>query len=372
MSDTNDAASRTEDPTPRRLQQARESGDVVRTQDLPSVASLLAVAGVVALGGGWLSRNLAAALLPFIAAPDTMRLDGDDGVHIARMAMEAAAPAVGAVVLAAAAAGVFGNLIQTGFLFSPERLAFDPSKLSITQGLKRVFGLDGFAQWIKSLVKVFLTGALAWWILQPHLAEFTNLAGFEPIATMSFALDVLRRLVFAVGAFLLVVAGADWLWQRQRFMTRMRMTKEELKEDFKQSEGDPHIKARQRQLRTERARRRMMQSVPEATVVVMNPTHYAVALKYDTDVAQAPLCVAKGLDSLALKIREVAEEAGVPILEDPPLARALYATVEVDEVIPPAHYEAVAKIIGFILSAGRDSAARRFRRGEFAGRPATP
>jgi flagellar biosynthetic protein FlhB len=365
MSDTNDAASRTEDPTPRRLQQARESGDVVRTQDLPSVASLLAVAGVVALGGGWFSRNLAASLRPFIAEPDTMRLDGVDGVNVARLAIEAAAPAVGAVVLAAAVAGVFGNLIQTGFLFSPERLAFDLSKLSLTQGLKRVFGLDGFAQWIKSLVKVSLTGALAWWVLQPHLAELTNLAGLEPIATMSFALDVLRRLVFAVGAFLLVVAGADWLWQRQRFMTRMRMTKEELKEDFKQSEGDPHIKARQRQLRTERARRRMIQAVPEATVVVMNPTHYAVALKYDTDLAQAPLCVAKGLDSLALKIREVAEEAGVPILEDPPLARALYATVEVDEVIPPAHYEAVAKIIGFILSAGRDSAARRFRRGEF-------
>src|SRR5581483_8400656 len=140
------------------------------------------------------------------------------------------------------------------------------------------------------------------------------------------------------------------------------------------SEGDPHIKARQRQIRVERARRRMMQAVPDATVVVMNPTHYAVALKYDTDVAQAPMCVAKGVDSLALKIREVAEEAGVPILEDPPLARALYATIEVDEVIPPAHYEAVAKIIGFILSAGRDAAARRFRRGEFAavGAPVTP
>jgi flagellar biosynthetic protein FlhB len=372
MSDTNDAASRTEEPTPRRLQQAREKGEVVRTPDLPSVASLMAVAGVVALAGGWISRNLAGSLLPFIAAPDTMRLDGPDGVHVMRIALEAGAPAVAAVVLAAAAAGVFGNVIQTGLMFSPERLSLDLSKLSIGQGIRRVFGLDGLAQWIKSLVKVFLTGLLAWWVLAPHFAELANLATLEPIAVMGFALDVLRRLVFAVGAFLLVVAGADWLWQRQRFMNRMRMTKEELKEDFKQSEGDPHIKARQRQLRTERARRRMMQAVPEATVVVMNPTHYAVALKYDTDVAQAPLCVAKGLDSLALKIREVAEEAGVPVLEDAPLARALYATVEVDEVIPPAHYEAVAKVIGFILSAGRDAAARRFRRGEFAATPVTP
>ena len=175
---------------------------------------------------------------------------------------------------------------------------------------------------------------------------------------LDFAADILRRLVFAVAAFLLIVAGADWFWQRQRFMQRMRMSKEELKEDFKQSEGDPHIKARQKQLRTERARRRMIQAVPTATVVVMNPTHYAVALKYDANETPAPLCVAKGLDTLALKIREVAEAHGVPVIEDPPLARALYATVEIDGIIPPAHYEAVAKIIGFILNAGRKVAAR--------------
>jgi flagellar biosynthetic protein FlhB len=140
-------------------------------------------------------------------------------------------------------------------------------------------------------------------------------------------------------------------------MARMRMSKEELKEDFKQSEGDPHVKARQKQIRATRARQRMMQQVPKATVVVMNPTHYAVALKYEQGEDEAPLCVAKGLDSLALKIRGIAEEAGVPIIEDPPLARALYAAVEVDEMIPPAHYEAVAKIIGFILSGGKKAGA---------------
>jgi flagellar biosynthetic protein FlhB len=159
-------------------------------------------------------------------------------------------------------------------------------------------------------------------------------------------------------ALLLAVAGADWLWQRQRFMARMRMTKEEVKEDFKQSEGDPHVKAKQRQKRVEVARRRMMQAVPTATVVIMNPTHYAVALKYEQGEDAAPVCVAKGLDSLALKIRAIAEEAKVPVIEDPPLARALYAAVEVDEMIPPAHYEAVAKIIGFILGVGRRATAK--------------
>ena len=363
MSDTNDAASRTEEPTPRKLQQARERGEVVKTPDLASLASLAAVATVVALAGGWLSRNLTAALTPFLAAPESMSFEGNGGVQILRAALVAAGPVLGAVLLAACVAGIAGNLIQTGFLFSPERLSFDFHKVSPAAGFKRIFGIDGFMQFLKSLLKVSLTGVLAWWVLNPHLTELENLVGMEPMAMLAFAADILRRLVFAVAAFLLAVAGADWFWQRQRFMQRMRMTKEELKEDFRQSEGDPHIKARQKQLRNERARRRMMAAVPKATVVVMNPTHYAVALKYDTAEAPAPLCVAKGVDSLALKIREVAEAAGVPVIEDPPLARALYASVDIDEVIPPTHYEAVAKIIGFILSAGRKAAARGLRSG---------
>jgi flagellar biosynthetic protein FlhB len=142
-------------------------------------------------------------------------------------------------------------------------------------------------------------------------------------------------------------------------MQRMRMSREEVKEDYKQSEGDPHIKAKLKQMRVERSKRRMIQAVPTATVVVMNPTHYAVALKYDASETPAPLCVAKGLDSLALKIREVAEEHRVPVIEDPPLARALYAAVEVDQAIPAQHYQAVARIIGFVLNAAK----RRARRG---------
>jgi flagellar biosynthetic protein FlhB len=359
MSD--DAASRTEDPTPRRLEQAREKGEVVKTPDLPAVASLSAVASVIALGGGAFANHMVVALKPFLAEPETMVLAGQGGMHVLYMSMMAAAPPMGAVFFAACAAGVAANVIQTGFAFSPNRLAIDFSKLSPMKGFKRVFGLDGAAQFFKSLVKVSLTALLAWWVLKPHLPELENLSGMEPIAMMGFAADILRRLVFAVAVFLLVVAGADWFWQRHRFMSRLRMSKAELKEDHKTSEGDPHVKARQRQLRNQRSRRRMIQAVPDATVVVMNPTHYAVALKYDASETPAPMCVAKGMDTLALKIREIAEAAGVPVIEDPPLARALYAAVDVDEVIPPAHYEAVAKVIGFILNAGRKAAARTLR-----------
>ncbi|MDB5426037.1 MAG: flhB [Phenylobacterium sp.] len=358
-----DAASRTEEPTPRKLEQARERGEVVKTPDLAALASLAAAASVVALAGPGFCNNMVVALRPFLAEPDAMVLAGQGGVHVLYMSLLAAAPPMAAVFAAACAAGVAANLLQTGFMFTPEKLAFDPSKLSLAAGFKRVFGLDGVMQFAKSLVKVTLTGALAWWVLNPHLPELENLSGMEPIAMMGFAADILRRLVFAVAAFLLIVAGADWFWQRQRFMARMRMSKEEIKEDYKQAEGDPHIKARQKQLRHERARRRMIQAVPEATVVVMNPTHYAVALKYDANETPAPMCVAKGMDTLALKIREIAEAAGVPVIEDPPLARALYAAVDVDEIIPPAHYEAVARIIGFILNAGRKAAARTLRSG---------
>jgi flagellar biosynthetic protein FlhB len=363
MSDTNDAASRTEEPTPRKLEQARARGEVVKTADLPQLMSLSAVAAVVIMGGGALSRNLMGALTPFIASPETVDFASGGGMQVFRAGLMAVAPFMAAVIGAACVAGVFGNVIQTGLVFSTERLVPDLSKLSPAEGFKRVVSLDNLAQFVKSLVKIILTGLLAYWVIRPHLNELENLAEFSPTATLAFSMDLVKRLFFAVTAFLIVVAGADWLWQRQRFMTRQRMTKEELKEDFKQAEGDPHVKARQRQLRVQRAKRRMMAQVPKATVVVMNPTHYAVALRYDTAEAPAPMCVAKGVDSLALKIREIAEEAGVPVLEDPPLARALYAAVEIDDIIPPAHYEAVAKIVGFILNAGREVASRRFRSG---------
>jgi flagellar biosynthesis protein FlhB len=358
MADENEGASRTEEPTPRKLEQAREKGGVAKTPDLGPLASLAAAATVVALMGGWLSRNLAGELLPFVQRPQSMTLEGAGGVEVARHAMMAAAPILAIVLLASALAGAGGHLIQTGLLFSGDKLKPDPQRVSPMAGFKRLFGVDGLVQFVKSVIKVFLTAAIGWWALKPFIPQLASLSALEPAAMLPFAAEILRRLVFAVVAFLLVVTAADWLWQRQRFISRMRMTKEELKEEFRQAEGDPHVKARVKQIRVERARRRMMAAVPTATVVVMNPTHYAVALKYEPGETPAPLCVAKGLDTLALKIRAVAEEAGVPVVEDAPLARALYAAVDIDDIIPPAHYEAVARIIGFILNGAR-SAVRR-------------
>ena len=358
MSNEHDAASRTEEATPRRLEQARAEGDVAKSAELAQTCALAGAFAAVAIGGGFFARNLAEGLTPFLSHPDTIELRGAAGVAVAWQLMKTAAPVLVAVLGATMLAGIFGNVIQHGFLFTTAKLRPDLSKLSPAQGFKRLFGIDGFMQFLRASLKVILTGLVAWWVLALHAGELPGLVTMNPADLLGFSARLARSLMFAVLALLAMGALLDFLWQRQRFLARMKMTKEEMKEDFRQSEGDPHVRARLRQIRMERARRRMIQAVPKATVVVVNPTHYAVALRYEQGETAAPECVAKGVDAVALKIREVAEEAKVPIVEDPPLARALYQAVEVDETIPHEHYAAVAKIIGFIMAAKRPKRAR--------------
>jgi flagellar biosynthetic protein FlhB len=349
VAENNDGATKSEEATPRKLEEARKRGEVAKSTDVTAFATLAAVAGFLALAGGWMARNLATDLQPFVAHPDAFDLVGGGGVAVMHRAVLAAAPLVVGVTLAAAVAGVGGNLIQHGFLFTTERLKPNLSHLSPAEGFKRMFGIDGLVNFLKSLLKIGFVGVVAWIAVRPHLGEFQLAVGMDPMTMLPLAIVMLKALFIGVLALLAVVAGADWFWQRQRFLERMKMTKEEMKEDFRQSEGDPHVRARQRQIRYERAKRRMMQNVPKATVVVMNPTHYAVALRYEAGDTPAPLCVAKGLDDVAFRIRQVAEEHRIPVVEDPTLARALYATVEIDQVIPREHYEAVAKVISFVM-----------------------
>jgi len=359
MAEESDSSAKTEEPSPRKLEEARRNGDVAKSADLNGWASLVAVTGVMLAMGGWLSANLVAQLTPFFAHPDAFNLSNGGGVQLFRQALGAAAPFLIAVLGAAGLAGVASTLLQQGFLFTPNKLAPDVDRISPLKGFQRMFGIDGLVHFLKTLLKLALVGWVAWLAIKPHLNDFQKLPEVDPMSMLAVAFDMLRVLFFAVLALLGVGAGLDWFWQRQRFMQRMRMSKEELKEDFRQTEGDPHIKARLRQLRMERAKRRMMQNVPKATVVVMNPTHYAVALRYASGETAAPVCVAKGLDAVALRIREVAEAAGVPVIEDPPLARALYATVEIDDTIPREHYEAVAKVIGFVMQTAKRRRAFR-------------
>jgi flagellar biosynthetic protein FlhB len=351
VAEESDSASRTEEATPRKLDEARRKGDVAKSADLNGAVSIAAACAVLIGAGGSLSTGLAQALLPFIAAPHELIavLESGHGAEIGRRAVMAAAPFVLAVLGASALAGVSANLLQQGLLWSPGKLAPDFNRVSPLSGLKRMFGIDAFVQFLKTLLKLVVTGWVAWSVVAPHRTELPNLAAMDPLAILAFARKLLVALLSAVLTFLALTGALDWIWQRQRFLQRMRMSREEIKEEHRQSEGDPHVKARRRQIRIQRARRRMMAQVPKATMVVTNPTHYAVALRYVAGETEAPVCVAKGMDNIALKIREIAAEHAIPVIEDPPLARALYATVDLDETIPRQHYEAVAKVIGFIM-----------------------
>ncbi|HTK35693.1 MAG TPA: flagellar biosynthesis protein FlhB [Caulobacteraceae bacterium] len=358
MAEPSERSSRTEEPTPRKLAEARRTGDVVKSADVPAVMALAGAAGVLIFAGGGIARSMAGALTPFLAHPDAIDLSGTGGVGVMRAALAASAPAL-LVLVAAAACGAAGNLIQHGFLWSPNKLAPELSKLDPLQGLKRLFGMENLVNFLKSLTKLGAISAITWMVLKPRVGALQTMPALDPSAILPYSAEVLQSMLIAVLIFTGGIAGLDWFLARQRFMARMRMTREEVKQDHRDSEGDPHVKGKQKQLRLARSRQRMIQNVPKATVVVVNPTHYAVALRYDKDETAAPVCVAKGVDRVALKIREVAEAAGVPVVEDPPLARALYATIDVDEAIPREHYHAVAQIIGFVMGAGNRASTRR-------------
>ena len=356
MAEDQDPESKTEEATPRKLAEARKKGDVAKSPDIASALSLLGAAAVLLLAGGPFAGMMAESLVPFIAEPHTMMgaLDAGAGVEIGMRAAWAAAPFLGALALAVILGGVGGNMAQSGLIFSAEKMKPSWKKISPLEGFKRIFGPDGLMNFVKTFIKLLAVVAVCWMVLRPHLRELENMAAMSPASILPFTRDLAVWLMASTLAFLAVTSGADYLWQRMRFAKRMRMSREELKEDYKQSEGDPHVKARLKQIRMQRSRKRMMQNVPGATVIVTNPTHYSVALRYEPDKGDAaPVCVAKGVDNLALRIREVAREHKVPIVENVPLARALYASVDVDETIPREHFEAAAQVIGFVFQKRR-------------------
>lgn len=353
MADDKDPDSKTEDATPRKLEEARRKGDVAKSPDVAQTLSLMGAAAVVIFGGGYFATRMAEAFVPFIASPHAMLgvIDSGSGAQIGMTALWAVAPFMGAVMFATILGGVGGNLGQMGgLIFSPDKLAPKWEKVSPMAGFKRIFGPDNFMHFGQTLAKLIAVGVICWTVMKPHMREFENLAAMSPFAILPLTRDLAIALLSSALVFLGFTAGADFIWQKIRFAKRMRMTKEEVKEDYKQSEGDPHVKAKLKQIRMQKSRQRMMANVPKATVIVTNPTHYSVALRYEPDQGDAaPICVAKGVDTLAMRIREVAKEHNVPIVENVPLARALYAAVNVDDTIPREHFEAAAKVIGFVM-----------------------
>lgn len=349
MAEERDEQQRTEEPTQRRLEDARKKGDVVKSQELAFFVLLSGGTLALVLTAGSAAKAFLSRFLFFLSRPDEIALSSASATDLMQRVVfglfAILGPAAGLIV----AAALGGHLLQHRPIFSADKLKPDLSKLSLLKGAKRLFGLDGIVNVLKGILKISAVGIAAFLTVWPDRARLEETMSLQPSALAGMAIALTAKVLLASLVVLGAISALDYMYQRQRFMSRQRMTRQELKDEVKQGEGDPQIKARIRQLRYDRSRKRMMAKVPEATVVIMNPTHYAVALKYESGKMAAPVCVAKGMDAVALRIRAVAEEHDVPIVENPPLARALYATVELDQEIPPDQYKAVAHIIGYVM-----------------------
>jgi flagellar biosynthetic protein FlhB len=244
---------------------------------------------------------------------------------------------------------LFSNIVQFGLIFAPEKIKPDIKKVSLISGVKRMFGPRALMEFLKGILKLLAVGIVAFSMALPMLQDLTLIPYYDLAQVMDRINIIAILLAIGTVGVMTVIAALDFAYQKHAFKKKMMMSKQEVKDEHKQSEGDPQIKARIRKVRMERAQQRMMAAVPEADVVITNPTHYSIALEYKMDDMTAPKLVAKGIDHLAMRIREVAKAHDVPIVENPPLARALYAGVELGEEIPPEHFKAVAEVIGFVM-----------------------
>lgn len=350
MSDQADDSQKTEEPTAKRLRDARQKGQVSMSREVNTWIILFGAGLMVALLLPGMMEDIAITFRGLISRAHEMPT-GKNGFG---QVMEQVVFEIGLVMLIPyglfLVLALFAGMSQAGLLFAPKSIEPKLEKISPLKGLKRMFGAKGLVEFAKGMLKILLIGVVGFLLLLPELGRLDTI----PSMHVTQMLDEIHALVLRVFAgtlsVLLVIAVADLFFQRMQHIKQLRMTKQEVKEEFKNTEGDPQIKARLRQIRSERTRQRMIQAVPEADVVVTNPTHFAVALKYMPEEMEAPTVVAKGQDLIAKRIRELAEEYEIPVVENAPLARALHATVEVDETVPPDHYEAVAKVISYVFN----------------------
>jgi flagellar biosynthetic protein FlhB len=355
MAEGADDEDKTEEPSQRRLDQAIERGDVATSTEINTFALLGAFTLALLIAAPSIAQNLVHGLKAYLANAHTLPDDATAMRQAGTQGLWLWAQAVAVPVGLCAAAGLAAGLLQHPLVFTSEALMPKFERLSPMAGLKRLVGVEALVQFGKGLAKigaVGVVGGVMLWNDRDRLEVFVQL---DPAACLPAILSLALRLLAGMLCMHLAITLADALYARFRWRKRLRMSKEELKQEMKESDGNPEIKSRLRQLRMARVKKRMIAAVPTATVVVTNPTHYAVALRYETGMA-APICVAKGVDALALRIRAVAAEHGVAVIENPPLARALHATVEIDREIPAEHYRAVAEVIGFVLRLRRKAA----------------
>lgn len=358
MAEDNDPESQTEDPTQKRLDDALERGDVAKSQEINTWFMMAGGTLVVSTFSGSVGSGLLTPMRNLLANSWMIKTDGKALLALMQQIEFVVLAAVGVPLLMLMLAAIAGNMLQHRLVWSARSLKPKFNKISPGAGFKRIFGKQAAANFLKGVGKLVLLGAVMTMILWPERHRMEAMVRLDPAGMLGATTSMTIHLLGAVVAALAIVAIADYFFQYRSWFQRQKMSLQEIKEEFKQSEGDPHIKGKIRQLRQQRAKKRMMAAVPKASVIITNPTHYSVALSYEQGMS-APICVAKGVDNLAFKIREIAREHDIPIVENVPLARALYATVDIDQEIPTEHYHAVAEVIGYVM---------RLKRGFSAGR----
>ncbi|WP_456470705.1 flagellar biosynthesis protein FlhB [Caminibacter sp.] len=349
-----DDMEKTEEPTSRKLENARKEGNVAKSQEVSGFVILLVGSIVLIFYLKYITFYLEEFFryyTSFIGVELTKNIVFGIIIKSIYYIFILLAP----IVLALIIAGIIGNVAQFGFLFTVKPIIPKFSKINPIKGLKNLFSLKKIVEGIKTTLKTFIAFLVGFWLFFGFLQEFPKLELMSFLEQLKWFEDKAVILIFSLLGVFFVFAIIDFTYQKYSYKKSLRMSKQEIKDEYKQTEGNPEIKAKIRQLQREMAKKRMMAEVPKADVVITNPTHYAVAIRYDKTQDEAPRVIAKGIDNLALKIKEIAREHGIMIVENPPLARELYKSVEVDQIIPPELYKAVAEVLAYVYKARQSS-----------------
>ncbi|MFW0767026.1 flagellar biosynthesis protein FlhB [Trabulsiella odontotermitis] len=343
-----DNEDKTEAPTPQRLDKAREEGQIPRSRELTSMLILLVGVCVIWIGGESLARRLAGLLSSGLHFDHSIVNDPNlilgQIILLVKQAMIALLPLIVGVVVVA----IIAPMLLGGIVFSPKSLSLKLDKLNPLPGIKRMFSAQTFAELLKAILKSLLVGSVTALYLWTNWPDMMRLVSESPMNAMGHALNLVGLCTLLVALGIVPMVGFDVFWQIYSHMKKLRMSRQDIRDEFKQNEGDPHVKSRIRQMQRAAARRRMMADVPKADVIVTNPTHYAVALQYDENKMSAPKVLAKGAGLVALRIREIGGENRIPVLEAPPLARALFRHAEIGQQIPGQLYAAVAEVLAWV------------------------
>jgi flagellar biosynthesis protein FlhB len=349
MADDQDKSQKTEDPTEKKLLDSREKGQVPSSREVNHLFMIFAGAMIVMMVAPGMMRNLLAALLKFIESPHAIPMDQEQIFDTLNGIAGETFQIVLVPLIILVTAAVLSGLVQTGVLLAPERIKPQLEKISPLKGFKRLFSSESIIEFVKGLSKISIVTLISTVVMMPALNSIEQTVTMPTSDLLLLIYWLVVRLLVAVVSIVAFIAAMDVLYVKFKHLRDQRMSRQDIKDEMKQSEGDPHVRQRLRQIRQERAQSRMMAAVPDATVVVTNPTHYSVALKYELDQMAAPVVVAKGVDHLALRIREVARENHVPVVENVAVARALYAGIEIDQEVPPEHFKAVAEVISYVM-----------------------